>query len=97
MLLSARTLADVYYRDGLAGLGADVRLTLTRAQPPGWTGYARRVDEAMLREVAFPPEDAPDVYVCGPTPFVEGVAERLVALGHAPGRIRTERFGPTGG
>ena len=97
LLLSARSLADVYYRDELERLGADVRLTLTRARPPGWTGYGRRVDEAMLREVAFPAEEAPDVYVCGPTPFVEGVAELLVALGHDPRRVRTERFGPTGG
>jgi ferredoxin-NADP reductase len=47
----------------------------------------------MLREVAYPPEDNPRVYVCGPTSFVEAVAEGLVALGHRPGRIRTERFG----
>ncbi|MDT7645747.1 MAG: hypothetical protein QOC75_2747, partial [Pseudonocardiales bacterium] len=38
----------------------------------------------------------PSCYVCGPTGFVETTADLLVELGHDPGRIRTERFGPTG-
>ena len=71
--------------------------TLTRSQPPGWTGYARRIDAAMLAEVAWPPAERPQVFVCGPTPFVEAVADALVELGHEPRRIKTERFGPTGG
>jgi ferredoxin-NADP reductase len=75
----------------------DVRLTLTREQPEGWRGYARRVDPELLAEVSWPPAAAPLVYVCGPTRFVETVADALVALGHDQGRIRTERFGPTGG
>ena len=70
--------------------------TLTRAQPPGWTGYARRIDTDMLREVAWPRDQYPQMYICGPTPFVETAAASLVALGHEPGRIKTERFGPTG-
>jgi ferredoxin-NADP reductase len=70
-------------------------LTLTREQPLGWTGYARRVDVDLLREVA-PPRLA-RVYVCGPTPFVESVAEGVVSLGYDPAIVRTERFGPTGG
>jgi ferredoxin-NADP reductase len=96
LVYSSRTLEDVIYRDELeqfAGSGVDVVQTLTREQPPGWTGYARRVDAALLREVAFPPEQEPRVFVCGPTRFVEAVADALVALGHRPGRIRTERFG----
>jgi ferredoxin-NADP reductase len=93
LLYSSRTLEDVIYRDELDRLGADVVQTLTRAQPPGWTGYDRRVDIDMLREVVYPPEQDPRVFVCGPTRFVEAVAEGLVALGHRPGRIRTERFG----
>jgi ferredoxin-NADP reductase len=93
LLYSSRTLEDVIYRDELDGLGADVVQTLTREQPPGWAGYGRRVDVDMLREVAYPPEQSPRVFVCGPTSFVEAVAEGLVALGHRPGRIRTERFG----
>jgi ferredoxin-NADP reductase len=93
LLYSARTIDDVIYRDELEHVGAEVVQTLTREQPPGWQGYARRVDIDLLREVAYPPERDPRVFVCGPTNFVEAVAEGLVALGHRPGRIRTERFG----
>jgi ferredoxin-NADP reductase len=93
LLYSSRTIEDVIYRDELQHLGIDVVQTLTRAQPPGWQGYARRVDVDLLREVAYPPEEIPRVFVCGPTTFVEAVADGLVALGHRPGRIRTERFG----
>ncbi len=100
-LVSARSLEDVLYRAELDALAAadpalTVATTLTRVQPPGWTGYARRVDPAMLAEIGFAPTEAPDVFVCGPTSFVEGVAEALVGAGHAPGQVRTERFGPTG-
>ncbi len=70
---------------------------MTRTQPPGWTGFARRVDEAMLSEVAWPANEQPLAFVCGPTGFVESVASTLIDMGHAPERIRTERFGPTGG
>ena len=71
--------------------------TLTRSAPPAWTGYRRRVDAAMLDEVAWPAPRRPRIYVCGPTPLVEAVATDLVRLGHEPGRVKTERFGPTGG
>ena len=100
LLFSSRSLEDVIYRDELDGLSGDgLRIvhTLTRSQPPGWTGYARRVDAEMLAEVGPGPAERPHVYVCGPTPFVEAVAEALVRLGHDPQAIRTERFGPTGG
>jgi ferredoxin-NADP reductase len=100
LLFSSRGWDDVIYRqelDRLEGNGLKVVHTLTRSQPPGWHGYARRVDRHMLAEVAPPPQQRPQVFVCGPTPFVEAVAEGLVALGHAPNAIRTERFGPTGG
>ena len=99
LLYSARSLDDVIYRDELTGLAAegdvDIRFTLTRAQPEGWDGYGRRIDRELLREVAWPADERPLVYICGPTPFVETAAEALVALGHDPRRIRTERFGPT--
>jgi len=95
LLYSARSLGEVIYRDELAGAAddaVDVRLTLTREQPPGWSGYARRIDAALLREVSWPPLERPLVYVCGPTAFVEVAASALVELGHEPGRIRTELF-----
>jgi ferredoxin-NADP reductase len=100
LLFSSRTWDDVIYRDELkrlAGGGLAVVHTLTRAQPEGWNGYARRVDEAMLKDVAPSADERPVSYVCGPTPFVEAVAAALVQLGHDPSRIKTERFGPTGG
>ena len=90
LLVSAREADDVLYARELEQLGVDVTLTYTRRQPRGWTGYARRVDRAMLREVQL---SGARVYVCGPTPFVESVANDLVALGHDPATIRTERFG----
>ena len=100
LLYSARTLDDVIYRDELTRLGAedviDVHLTLTRGQPAGWHGYARRIDRELLEEVSWPPSEQPLTYVCGPTSFVETAASELVGLGHDPPRIRTERFGPTG-
>jgi NAD(P)H-flavin reductase len=97
LLLSAREPGDVLYRDELAALG-DVRVhtTLTRTQPPGWSGSARRVDAEMLRDLGPGPEARPRVYVCGPTAFVERAADLLVELGHEPSAIRAERFGPTG-
>ena len=91
LLLSSRSLEDVIYRAELES--PDVVHTLTRVQPPGWSGYARRVDADLLREVAWPAAENPLAYVCGPTPFVEVVAAALVALGYAPQRVRTERFG----
>jgi ferredoxin-NADP reductase len=102
MLYSARTWDDVIYRDELADLaargdGLEVVYTLTRVQPPGWTGYGRRVDHEMLAEVSPSTADLAVAYVCGPTPFVEAVATGMVELGHEPVRIKTERFGPTGG
>jgi ferredoxin-NADP reductase len=99
LLYSARSLGDIIYRDELDEETRNrfqVFYTLTRERPPGWPGYSRRVDLQMLSEVCWPPHQAPLVYVCGPTAFVESVAEALVELGHDPGQIRTERFGPTG-
>jgi ferredoxin-NADP reductase len=101
LLYSARSWEDVIYRDELErygkgrGDGFDIVFALTREQPPGWTGYDRRVDRELLSEVA--PADLSLTFVCGPTPFVEVVAEALVGLGHEASRIKTERFGPTGG
>ena len=100
LLLSSRSWDDIIYReelDSLSGHGLAVVHTLTRSQPPGWSGYSRRVDAGMLAEVGQDANEQPLAYVCGPTPFVEAVATALVQLGHEPHRIKTERFGPTGG
>lgn len=102
LLYSSRSWDDTIYREELARLGGDdsrlrVVHTLTRAAPQSWSGLARRVDRAMFEEHVFAPSERPRAYVCGPTPFVETVATLLVELGHSPDRIRTERFGPTGG
>jgi ferredoxin-NADP reductase len=102
LLLSARSWDDVIYRDELERLhkelpALEVTYTITRTQPPGWTGYGRRVDAAMLSEVAWPAREQPLVFVCGPTGFVETVAATMIDMCHAPERVKTERFGPTGG
>ena len=97
LLLSARREEDVLYSAELGTLDLEPAITYTREAPAGWSGYARRVDRAMLAEAGFPPDRRPRVYVCGPTGFVESVARELVALGHDTSRIRTERFGATGG
>jgi ferredoxin-NADP reductase len=99
LLYSARSLEDVIYRselERLADEGLGLVLTLTRSQPEGWSGFARRVDASLLAEVAPPPAERPLAFVCGPTPFVEAVALALVELGHDPALVKTERFGPTG-
>ena len=102
LLLSARTFDDLLYRDELPelrGSGVAIRLTLTRASapPPDWPGaYTRRIDRAMLEELAPGSAAGANIYVCGPTPFVEEAARLLVDLGHEPRSVRTERFGPTG-
>ncbi|HXV95916.1 MAG TPA: ferredoxin reductase [Gaiellaceae bacterium] len=100
LLYSSRTLEDVIYREELDRLAAadpalGVVYTLTRAQPDGWNGYARRIDGEMLAEVFGEGAEA-DAFVCGPTRFVEVAADGLVGLGYDPGRVRTERFGPSG-
>ena len=101
LLFSSRGPDEIIYADELDQLAAahdgfDVVHTLTRRQPPGWTGYARRIDEQMLAEVLAQLGSATRAYACGPTALVETVANGLVRLGLPPDRIRTERFGPTG-
>jgi len=100
LLYSSRSWEDVIYRDEVMTLAGDpgvkVFQTLTRSQPPGWTGFTRRIDADMLAEVAPAASLRPHIYICGPTALVETVAQMLVELGHEPARVRTERFGPTG-
>jgi ferredoxin-NADP reductase len=102
LLYSSRSIEDVIYKDELAtlsagGAGLQVSHTLTRSQPPDWEGYSRRIDGEMVAEVAWPRKDAPAVFICGPTAFVETAAGLLVESGYDPAWIRTERFGATGG
>jgi len=103
LLYSSRSRDEAIYFDELAQLagsagssGLTVIHTLTRSQPPGWTGYSRRIDAAMLREVLARTDPNATVFICGPTPLVESAAGSLVDLGVPASRIRTERFGPTG-
>jgi ferredoxin-NADP reductase len=102
LLYSAKRLGDVIYRDEIEELAArgdgfEAFFTLTREQPEGWQGFGRRVDGELLAEVGWPAADDPLTFVCGPTGFVEAVASTLVGRGVAPARVKTERFGPTGG
>ena len=101
LLYSSRTAEDIIYRDELdrlAANGYDLSLihALTRGAPPGWQGERRRVDKEMLATHVFKSSEQPQIFVCGPTLFVETVADQLVSLGHAESAIKTERFGPTG-
>jgi len=101
LLFSSRGPDEIIYREELdrlsaAGDGFQVVHTLTREQPAGWTGYARRIDEQMLAEVIAPLGTGARTYLCGPTALVENAANALVRLGLPADRVRTERFGPTG-
>ena len=101
LIYSARTRTDVIYSSELMqlekGVNVDIIVTLTRERPPGWTGRTGRVDEALLRELAWPASQQPLAYICGPTAFAEAVSGTLVSLGYPPQRVKIERFGGTGG
>ena len=102
LLYSSRTFEDIIYRDELdrlaaPGNGLTVVHTLTRVQPAGWSGGARRIDRDMLASFGFPASACAKCFVCGPTPLVEATARSLLSLGHKRNLIKTERFGPTGG
>jgi ferredoxin-NADP reductase len=102
LLYSSRSYEEIIYREQLEILASrdsalEVIHTLTRSTPEGWAGYDRRIDADILEEVGWSPDESPLVFVCGPTSFVEGVADALVRSGHDPARVKTERFGPTGG
>ena len=99
LLYSSRTLPDVIYSSELSQQpdGVQVICTLTREQPPGWTGHSGRIDADLLMKAAWPAVENPLAYVCGPTSFAEAAAAGLVGLGYPPDRVKTERFGTTGG
>ena len=101
LLYSSRTYDDVIYRDELdrlkaAGDSFEVFHTLTRAQPAGWTGFARRIDGRMLSDISQAFGAKALTFICGPTPLVESAANGLLELGLKAERIKTERFGPSG-
>jgi len=100
LIYSVRSQDDVIYREELPrhvrdDPGFDLLLNYTRRAPEGWPNPPKRIDVATINSHGWPPDFEPDVYVCGPTTFVETAADILVALGHDPKRIRTERFGGT--
>ena len=97
LVYSARSLEDIIYRPELTDptSDVDVQLALTRSWPEDWTGHRGRVDAALLDSATWPASQAPEIYICGPTGFVEEISRQMVARGHAPGRVKTERFGPT--
>jgi ferredoxin-NADP reductase len=100
LVYSARTESQLLYRAELADLATGrrtVTLTLTREPAPGWAGRRGRVDAELLAPPGWTPAAPAQCFVCGPTPFVEAVADHLTAIGHVPANIKTERFGPTGG
>ena len=100
LLYSARSQEEIIYSEELMSLegrdGIDIRYTLTRTQPPGWAGYAQRIDRRLISEVSWPAGEEPLNLVCGPSGFVETAAGALADTGHPQRRVRTERFGPTG-
>jgi ferredoxin-NADP reductase len=100
LIYSVRTPADALYAAELARRvrddpGLDVRFVYTREAPEGWPEPPKRISVATLNSHGWPPEFGPDCFVCGPTSFVEAAADILVALGHDPRKIKTERFGGT--
>jgi ferredoxin-NADP reductase len=102
LIYSSRTFDDIIYREELERLAeADPSLrivhTLTRGQPPGWSGYGRRIDPAMLQELGVPHLPGSNVFICGPSGMVESASQALIALGIEAANIKTERFGPSGG
>jgi ferredoxin-NADP reductase len=101
LIYSTRGPDTLLYHEELQRLGDQdpalrVDLVYTRRAPTGWEGKVGRLGAAQLAALAWPPADRPASFVCGPTSFVEAVANLLIDQGHDPQRIKTERFGPSG-
>ena len=90
LVYSVRTADEVIYAGELED---DAVLTFTREPPDGWSGHTGRIDGELIDSSLMPMATA---FVCGSDGFVETAALLLLDAGVAPGRIRTERFGPTG-
>jgi ferredoxin-NADP reductase len=103
LLYSVRGPRDVFYADELRELAAasaasgnptlEVTIVYTRLAPPEWPVAPGRLTREVLEAQTVPASLTPDVFVCGPTGFVEAVATWLVDLGHDADLVRTERFG----
>ncbi len=95
LLYSLRSVDDAFFRSELElpTANLDVTWLYTREPPANWGRPAGRVTAADLTRSAFSANDQPQVFVCGPTAFVETVASALVELGHRAERVKTERFG----
>ncbi|GGT28687.1 ferredoxin reductase [Nonomuraea spiralis] len=93
LLYSARDPGQVVYRDELEAADGEVTFVYTRSAPTDWPEPVGRIDRSQLARLAWPPAHEPLAYVCGPTAFVEHVAQILTALGYPPTDIRTERYG----
>ena len=101
LVYSVRTAADVYYAKELNQLERDcdwlqVAVIYTRAAAPQTTRPPGRIGAGDLAVSGWTPDIGLRIYVCGPTGFVESVTTKLIAQGHSPSAIRTERFGPSG-
>lgn len=98
-LISARSYERILYKRELERIGTQNRninviATLTDSPPPSWSGYKRRIDQDMLKEILADVKGKnPKIFICGPTPFVEAVAGHMVKLGYNSRDIKTERFG----
>ncbi|MEV7694562.1 FAD-binding oxidoreductase [Microbacterium sp. NPDC089189] len=96
LLYSVRTPVDALYRDEIERLratGLDVTWAYTRQAPTGWPGHVGRLTAEAVARSIWEPQVHPLTFVCGPTGFVEAAADAIVAAGHDPVRVRTERFG----
>ena len=98
LLYSVRSPAEAFYPAELHDSdGVQVRVLYTRGRPDGEPRPPHRIDADDLRALGWAADHRPQCYVCGPTPFVEAVADELLRAGHDPARIKTERFGAAGG
>jgi ferredoxin-NADP reductase len=95
LLYSVRSPDDAIFAAELASMthGAEIDWVYTRQTPPGWPTAAGRVSAAELERVTIRASESPTVFICGPTGFVEAVADIMVSLGHATENVKTERFG----
>ena len=102
LVYSVRTPAEIYYADELrriheAAEDFELSLLFTRVTPEGWPRPPSRLNKDDLQALAPAVTSSGTAYVCGPTSFVEAAADLLLDVGFSASRIRTERFGPTGG